>query len=65
MWKEGWEKMTLTEQTEVKRDRGRQRITYPASLSELMTEQGFGEIAKTTTFIKTYKGQEIVESHDR
>lgn len=63
--KEGMEKLILTRQIEGKKERRKQCITYLARLSKWMEEQGLGEITKNTKFIKTYKEQEIVESHDR
>lgn len=43
----------------------RQCITYLESLSKWITERGLGKNDKKTKFIKSCKGQEIVESHDR
>lgn len=41
---------------------GRQRICYLASLSKVTTEQG---LAKTINFSGGYKGEDVVEIHDR
>lgn len=63
MMEEILENLLLTGGNEAKNDRRKQRLTYLVSLSKWMaTVLGLGEIKK---YIKSYKGQGILESHDR
>lgn len=64
MWKAGLENLLPTEQIEGKEDRGKPCITYLASLSKWLAEQGLREMKIKPKFIKSYKGQEVVKSHD-
>lgn len=62
MRKEGFENLILIGQTEGETDLQKQETTYLASLSEWITKQAMGDMAKV---IRSYKSQVIVEIHDR
>lgn len=62
MRKEGFENLILIGQTDGETDLQKQEKTYLASLSEWITKQAMGDMAKV---IRSYKSQVIVEIHDR
>lgn len=60
MRKDSLENLILAGRIEGKRDRGKQHINYLANLSKWMTSRFWRE----KKCIKSYKRQNIVESHD-
>lgn len=57
--KVGLENLILTGQIGSKRDRGKQRITYLASLSKWFVEQGLSEITKKQTLLRAKKERKL------
>lgn len=59
MRKEGLKSLILIRQIEVKRNRAKQHITYLASLSEWMTEQGLGEMVKRHKILRAARDRKL------
>lgn len=59
------EYLTLTGHMEGKSDRGTGRINYLTRFCKMEDTTGFRKYSIKTNFSQTYKGEGIVETHDR